>query len=194
MLDQLKTRDGEALVVRPIESQDRSGLRDAFAHLSQESRYKRFLAPIRSLTESELDYLTQVDHRDHEALVALNADGEIVGVARYIRLPDDPTVAEVAVTVVDEWQGRGVGTGLLRRLAQRASETATGRFLAVCLAGNRDMLELLHELGPVVAEHSLGDDVVEVEVDLPAEPEAPELRAALRTAARGSPRPSSPPR
>ncbi len=62
---------------------------------------------------------------------------ELVGVARYVRDPDEPKQAEVAVTVQDEWQGRGVGTALLSMLARRARDNGVERFTGVCLAGNR---------------------------------------------------------
>lgn len=79
--------------------------------MSPESRYRRFLAARDRLSEAELDYLTRVDHHDHEALVALVLETqEGVGLARFVRLPEDPEDAEVAIAVADAWQRRGVGT------------------------------------------------------------------------------------
>jgi GNAT superfamily N-acetyltransferase len=109
-VDRFETVDGILLTVRPISSDDKSALLDAFRHLSQRSVYRRFLAPVKTLTESELAYLTELDHTGHEALVAVAETGEIVGVARYVRDPEDRERAEAAVTVLDDWQGRGVGT------------------------------------------------------------------------------------
>jgi GNAT superfamily N-acetyltransferase len=117
-------------------------------HLSDETRYRRFLAPIKQLTSDEITYFTEVDHRDHEALIALTADGEIVWIARYIRFGPESTGAEVAVTVADEWRGRGVGTALLALLAQRAAEAVIEAVQGICLAGNTDVQQLLRELGP----------------------------------------------
>ena len=75
------------------------------------------------LSEAMVRYLTDVDHHDHEAVVALDAaTDEGVGVARYVRDPERPTRAEAAVTVTDDWQGRGLGTLLLELLAVRARE------------------------------------------------------------------------
>jgi hypothetical protein len=82
MADELRTRDGVSLEVRPIEPGDREALAEGFQHLSVESRYRRFLTPVKALTRLSLDYLTRLDHRDHEALIALTGGGEIVGVAR----------------------------------------------------------------------------------------------------------------
>jgi len=96
---------------------------EVFEHLSEESRYKRFLRPIKHLTSKDLSYLTKVDHRDSEALVAVTPFGDPVGVARYIRTEERSSRAEVAVTVVDEWQQRGVGYALMRHAGQ-ATATA----------------------------------------------------------------------
>ena len=85
--------------------------------------------------------VTDVDHRDHEALVALApGSGQLVGVARFIRNPREPDQAEVAVTVIDSWQRRGLGAALLRELAQRAAEEGIRHFTAEILAENRPML------------------------------------------------------
>jgi GNAT superfamily N-acetyltransferase len=98
---------------------------------------------------------------------------------------DDPASAEVAVAVVDPWQGRGVATELLRRLAERASQEGIERFTATCLARNHEVIQLLHELG-AATDRPAGAGVLEVRVDLPArlEPEDP-LSHTLRAAARG---------
>ncbi len=182
--DTFETIDGVKLIVRPIEAGDRAALVDAFQHLSQQSVYKRFLAPVKSLTESELSYLTELDHSSHEALIALTEAEEIVGVARYVREPDDRKRAEVAVTVRDEWQGRGVGTALLGLLARRARENGLEKFTGVCLAENREMLQLFDELGPSTRHRSEGD-VTEVEVTLPTAA-THAIRPALRAAASAS--------
>ncbi len=88
-----------------------------------------------------------MDHRDHEAFVAFDrVSGEGVGVARFVRL-DDPEAAEVAVAVADDWQGRGVGTVLLSRLADRARALGVRRFRASLMADNRRMRELLETWG-----------------------------------------------
>ena len=89
----------------------------AFERLSEESRYRRFFTTKNELSAAELDYLVDVDHEDHEAIIAIDpSSGEVLGVARYIRSKDDAEVAEVAVTVADDWQRRGLGRALLRPL------------------------------------------------------------------------------
>jgi GNAT superfamily N-acetyltransferase len=143
----------------------------------------RFQAPLTRLSDEQLVYLTAVDHHDHEALVALDpATGHGVGVARFVRVNEH--VAECAIAVIDDWQGRGVGTELLNRLVQRAHEEGVERFTALVLAENADALRLLDRLGDAV-RHSYGSQV-ELEIALPPPPErGAELRLALAGAARG---------
>lgn len=198
----MRLRDGGEVLVRQIGPGDREQLAREFAHLSDESRYRRFLVPVHDLTDEQITYLTNVDHHDHEAMVAAEpGTGRGVGVARYVRDADRPDTAEAAVTVVDDWQGRGVGTLLLEALAARAREEGIGRFTALLLARNDAMIDLLRELGPVrVVDQEAG--TVEVEVALPERPEelSPQIRALLRltrAGAAGAPRaprrPPSPP-
>jgi len=180
-------RDGSQILVRPIEPDDKDALARGFEALSPESRYRRFLTPMRRLSSTLLTYLTDVDHDNHEALVAeAVSDHELVGVARYIRLEHEPDAAELAVVVVDHWQGRGVATELLTRLAECARAGGIKRFQATCLAENRDVLGVLQGLG-AVRRQSVGSGVVHVAIELPAvmEPEHA-LRAVLRRAASGT--------
>ncbi len=177
--------DGSEIQIRPIEAEDRDELAAGLRRLSPESRYRRFLAPTNELSDAELDYLTQVDHHDHEALVARDPQtGMGVGVARFVRFPDEPDKAEFAVAVADDWQRRGVGGALLARLSDRAREEGVRRFSASILSDNRPMLELIDDLGVVrFTNEEFG--TVEVEVDLPAEGVAAALRRTIRAAARG---------
>ena len=127
-------------------------------------------------------YLTEIDHHDHEALVALGADNdEPIGVARYVRSEDEQETAEVAVAVVDSWQGRGVATELLKRLAERAGEEGIVRFTATCLAENQEVLQLLDELGTMEVLRT-ESGLIETQIELPAGEEGG-LRALLREAA-----------
>jgi RimJ/RimL family protein N-acetyltransferase len=184
--ERVETVDGVPFIVRPIQPDDKAALLEAFQRLSQESVYKRFLSPLKRLTESELAYLTELDHRSHEALVAVADTGEMIGVTRCVRQKEDPTRAEVAVTVVDDWQQRGVGTALLGLLARRAREEGVQSFTGVCLARNQEMLQLFDELGPTVKRRPGGSDVIEVEVTLPSSA-TESIRPALRAAARSHP-------
>ncbi len=180
--------------IRPIAPEDKQALEDGFARFSDQSRYMRFLAPHGRLTPAELRYFTEVDHHDHEALVALDpVTGTGVGVARYVRAADDPAVAEIAVAVIDSWHGRGVGTQLLTALTERAREEGIRSFSALCLADNDRMLGLLSDFGRVEVTHE-GPGTVEVIVDLP-ETGLERLRRLLAGVARGEiiPLPHRPP-
>lgn len=177
-------RDGTGVEIRPIDPADKQLLLDGFERLGPRSRYQRFLASTPQLTDDAVRYLTEVDHHDHEALVAVDPDGAGLGVARFVRVHERPNVAEAAVTVADDSQGRGVGTLLLQRLADRAREEGVERFWALLLSDNREMLDLLERLGPVeVLDRSAG--TLEVEVELPPEGVDRSLRELLRAAARG---------
>jgi GNAT superfamily N-acetyltransferase len=180
-----RLRDGTPIEVRPIQPDDRQALADGIQQMSPESRYRRFFSPVARLTEAQLTYLTDVDHHDHEALVAMEPGTERgIGVARFIRSDSDPEIAEFAVAVADDWHERGVGTALIHRLTQRAREEGITRFSGTILEENRPMLELVEELGEVrVRDRAAG--AVEIEVDLPEEGIGTALRETLRAAASG---------
>jgi RimJ/RimL family protein N-acetyltransferase len=140
-------RDGSTVLIRPVRSADAPLLADGFARLSARSRQLRFLTPKKELSPAELRYFTDVDHHDHEALGALNhADGRGVGIARYVRDADDPQAAEIAVTIVDDWQGRGLGTELVAQLSERARSEGIRRFTALVAADNAAVAGLLRNV------------------------------------------------
>jgi GNAT superfamily N-acetyltransferase len=130
--------DGTPLVVRPIRPGDKALLADGLARLSEHSRHKRFLSPKARFTDSDLRYLTEVDGVDHVAYVALRGDAptELVAVARLVRDKDDPTRAEIAVTVGDCWQRRGIGRMLGDRLAVAARDRDVRWLTATMAADN----------------------------------------------------------
>ena len=155
--------DGSRVLIRPVRSADAPLLADGFARLSDRSRRMRFLGPKDELTEAELRYFTDVDHHDHEALGALDrAGGSGVGVARYIRDRDDPHAAEIAVTVVDDWQGRGLGAELLAQLSGRACQEGIRRFTAAVAADNAAMAGLLRNFGGEQVSREFGTDEYEI--------------------------------
>ena len=137
-------RDGSHVLIRPVRSSDAPLLADGFTRLSATSRWMRFLTPKKELSPAELRYFTDLDHHDHEALGALDhADGRGVGIARYVRDADDPQAAEIAVTIIDDWQGRGLGTELVAQLSDRARSAGIRRFTALVAADNPAMAGLL---------------------------------------------------
>jgi GNAT superfamily N-acetyltransferase len=173
----------DAIEIRPVAPEDRPALQAGFDRLSERSRYRRFLSPHPRLTDAELRYFTEVDHHDHEALVAIDAtSGDGIGIARYIRSPVDHRVAELAIAVVDDWQGHGIGTRLALALADRAREEGITAFRALMLTDNALMLSIISELGAVHDKHT-EQGITELTVDLPEHglgPVSPLLRAAAR--------------
>jgi len=178
--------DGARLRVRPIVPADREPLADAFDRLSDRSRRQRFLAPKPRLSARELDYLTDVDHVTHEALVAIDeTSGEIVGVGRYATGGAVGPAADMALVVVDAWQRRGIGHALALRLVERARANGIRRLTGTALADNRRVRSLLDRLGFRVRSVSAG--VVEVELDVPpTRPSRPRYRGAPRTSGSSS--------
>ena len=130
--------NGTEVLIRPVRPDDKTLLADGMEHLSRESVYRRFLAPKGPLSETELRYLTELDFADHVAYVAVRpeAPGVLVGVARWVRLRDDPEVAEIAFVVSDELQRLGLGTLLAETLATAARERGVRRFVATMLPDN----------------------------------------------------------
>ena len=158
-------RDGSTVLIRQVRGTDAPLLADGFARLSARSRRMRFIGTKTTLSAPELRYFTDVDHHDHEALGALSpADGCGVGIARYIRDPGDPEAAEIAVTIADDWQGRGLGTELLARLSSRARQAGIGRFTATVSVDNVAMPRLLWKMGAELTGRSRG--TVDYEVAL----------------------------
>jgi RimJ/RimL family protein N-acetyltransferase len=165
----------QRLTVRPIRADDKDALLDLFERMSDRSRRRRFLSSKPSLSARELAYFTEVDHRRHEALVAVAPGGCLAGVARYACAPGDDAEADVAFAIADEWQGRGIGTSLARQLVERARHNGIARLTASTLADNRPAHRLLRGLGfTVCGADSSG---VDLELRLGVAPVATPLAA-----------------
>jgi len=140
--------DGTALEIRQVRPDDKQLLADGLRRLSPESRYHRFFRPLTELSARDLEYLTEIDHRDHEALAALDPEtGQLVGVARYVR-GAEPHLAEVSVVVGDPWQRRGVATLLLEHLVERARAAGITHFVALVMDENTDAIKLFEHRVP----------------------------------------------
>lgn len=139
--------DGSHVTLRLIRPEDKHLLTEGFSKLSPEARYLRFFTGKGRLTEGELHYFTEVDQEHHFALGALarSEDGKHfgVGIARFVCLKDDPTVAEPAFTILDDWQGLGLGRLLFQRLMAAARERGVERFRIEVLRENHSMLDLI---------------------------------------------------
>ncbi len=164
-------RDGTPAMIWPLLPTDARALREGFRRLSPESRRSRFLAPLGDLDDAMIRRLVGgVDGVHHIALVlvVLPPDGpeEPVGIARLVQYPSDPATADIAVTVADPWQGRGVGSALVRALMRRRPRDLR-RLRTVIDAGNHASLALLAGAGHMSSSPTR-QGVVDVTVELPA--------------------------
>lgn len=149
--------------LRPLEAGDRDRFEPFFARLSAESLYRRFLHPVVRPDQVPLDRLLDLDHRDREAIAAL--DGEaLVAVARYARRPGTD-VADIAVIVADEWQRKGIAHRLMTALSDLATGAGIGGFALSMQAENRPALALLRRFAPA-ARLELSHGVFEATVPL----------------------------
>jgi GNAT superfamily N-acetyltransferase len=163
--------DGTEVLIREIRPSDKALLAAAHAGLSEESRLRRYLGAKPRLTASDLRYLTEVDGVSHYAVVAVlgdSEDGQIVGVARWIRLVDDPATAEAAVVVGDRLQGKGLGKLLARDLADAARRRGVRRIRASILSDNPPALALMRVIGQRLTDGGHVQGVHEVVADLAA--------------------------
>ena len=176
--------DGAEVLVRAVRAEDKPLFARGWEHFGDESRYRRFMGVKSRLTTAELSFFTELDHIDHEAIGALDPEtGDGLGVARYVRDPDRPHAADAAVSVIDAWQGRGLGGLLLRRLCDRAAQNGIRVFTAELLTSNHTMLHLFEKLGKV---HVTGRDGAELYIDVELQvSDSPTLELALRSAATG---------
>jgi len=185
----VELRDGTRVLLRQIRPEDRDRLAAGFEQLSPASRYLRFHSALDHLSPQHLDYLTVVDHVDHEAVVAVDLErpeSPGIGVARYVREPDEPEVAEAAITVADEYHGQGAGTLLLGALTDRAKTNGITVFRNYVLEGNHAMLEVFDHLGGIRSREN--DNLWRVDLPLPSTlDELPDSAAgkAFLAAARG---------
>ena len=177
--------DGSVIELREVRADDKDAIAAGFARLSPESRYRRFFSAVDRLSPADLRYLTEVDHRDHEAVIAFDEGGGTVGVARYVR--GDDASAEVAVVVGDEWQGKGAGTALLERLTERAAENGVERFVALVLQENDEAIELFRSIsGDDSTPARTPEGYLELVIEVPAgKVHGTALGRALRSAASG---------
>lgn len=170
MATELTLPDGRRAIAWSIMPEDRAAIREGYEQLSPESRYHRFLTGVPHLTDQLLDHLVgEVDGVDHVALVlfVINEDNEGIpaGIARVIRYENDPTSADVAVTVAEEWRGQGVATTLLAELMRERPEGVT-RLVTTVAADNPASLKMLERLGTSTVT-SAGDGRLDVVVELP---------------------------
>ncbi|HEU0025812.1 MAG TPA: GNAT family protein [Ktedonobacterales bacterium] len=170
MTGSLDLLTGERVHVRPISPDDMRRLQDFHAQLSSDSVVFRFFRFLPTLPDADAERFTHLDYNNRMALVATEGppeDERIVSVVRYERIA--PDTAEVAFVVADRWQGHGIATALLHRLAPYARMRGITRMLAVTMAANARMLEVLHNAGyPFSTRYSDGELEVTLDISAPA--------------------------
>jgi RimJ/RimL family protein N-acetyltransferase len=143
-------RDGSQARIRPVRPEDKMRIQCGMKLLSAESRYLRFFNDAAELSPELLVYLTEVDQDNHVAWIAVNpaVSGEPgMGIARFVRLPEEPHTAEIALTVVDKFQGLGLGNALLNILFVRAEQLNVRTLRAIVLPDNYHIIHWLKRLG-----------------------------------------------
>lgn len=141
-------RDGRRVEIRALKPSDRRSLEAAVDRTSAQSLYRRFFAVRTVFTERQIKFFVDIDFKKHVALVAIVDEGgkpTIVGGGRYVLVGND--AAEVAFTIIDTYQGQGIGTMLLRHLAGIAKVARLRRFVAEVLPENKPMLTLFEKSG-----------------------------------------------
>lgn len=152
-----KLKDGKTVLIRTIDPCDKQCISDGLDRLSAHSRHMRFFYPVNNLSEAQLTYLTDVDNVNHVVIAATEAareDPTGIGLARYIRLKHEPDIAELAISVADEYQGRGVGSILLDLLIEHAKANNISILRGYVLGSNEPMIKLLerHEARRITDE------------------------------------------
>jgi GNAT superfamily N-acetyltransferase len=150
----LPLRDGELVDFRPVRQDDRETLQHGMSALSLQSRYFRFFSPIAKLSDAQLQYFTAADQENHIAWIALAHDEPGhpgLGIARFIRMQNQPRIAEFAVVVIDSHQQRGLGTILIAVLYRMASIKGIDSLRGFILPENTVMSNWLGSLGAVGA-------------------------------------------
>jgi acetyltransferase len=159
------TRDGVAITLRPVHSDDEPLLQDLFAHLSREDVRFRFFTAMREMSHALASRLLTLDYDRQMALVAL-CEGAPLGVARYAAIGPGKDSAEYAIAVRSDWHGRGVGYLLLTRLIDIARQHGIGELVGQVLRENQPMLKMCRSLGFTTASDPTDATLIRVHKSL----------------------------
>ena len=150
-----KLKDDTKVLFRPITPNDDDLMLEGFYELSEESKYLRFFSWKREMSRKEIKKYTNIDYENNFALGAIievtGNDGKPrekgIGVARFVRDPQNPSAAEMAVVVIDEWQGKGCGSQLLLQLIRIAKQKGIQWVVGYTLPENRKVFDILRKSG-----------------------------------------------
>ena len=159
----IRVRDGTHLMLRPVLPGDTERTVHGHIHFSSETLYRRFMSA-RLPTPALMHYLSEVDYVDHFVWVVTDGHDPVAD-ARFVRDDDDPTVAEIAFTVADAYQGRGIGTFLIDALSIAARANGVERFSARMLSDNAPMRAIMDHYGAAWRREDVG--VITTVIDVP---------------------------
>ena len=177
--------DGTRVLLRPVACSDREYFKLGFRSMSPESKYRRFFSSVPGLSDAMLRYFTEVDQINHVAWVAVAAEKTPfagLGVARFVRMPEQPAIAEFSLTVIDAMQCKGLGRALLSMLHLLAAERGVGILRAVCLLENQTVVSWLCRLGAESRGYAEGTVELDLHVRKSLVLSAPSSSAAERFA------------
>ncbi len=166
-------KDSAPVFLGPIRPEDAWRLRDGLARMSGQSRYLRFFSGFAEFSPAQVRYFTEVDQVNHVAWGAMDASSPDLpgaGIGRFAIDPNDPTRAEWAITIVDDWQRRGLGTILMAILYLEASTRDVQTLTAFVLPENRQVLDWFAQLGAQITPQTEA-----IQIDLPITPDSPQL-------------------
>ena len=160
-------KEGLTIFIRPLIKEDRKAFVKAFSKLSDKTKQLRFLTSTEALSEKEFDYLVNVDHENHVAFCAYyskNGEEIGIGVARYIRSIKKPNTAEIAITIIDEFQGMGIGKLLIQNIVAFAKQHGIEKFVANAYYLNNTILNIISKYPYEITGSS--DGVLTIEIDI----------------------------
>lgn len=148
---QIQLKNGIPAQVQLLTKADKKTLADGFERLSERTRYNRFFSHVRKLSEKQLEYFTNIDYINHFALGIYDIlMGPQYGIAigRYIKMPNEPDTAEIAITVTDEYHHQGIGKYLINNLVQVARDNGFKKFVGFTLPDNKKVMKLVEVFKP----------------------------------------------
>lgn len=167
---------GGSVRIRPVRADDAEGLKLSYQRLSPQSRYYRFFTSRSALADQLAESLTNIDHERHFAWAVFDPDarsevgddsGLSIGAARIIR-DADPTMAEAALSIVDEYHNLGIGRFLIELMVHTAADVGIDVLRFEILRENRPMIMLIASMG--AEGHPVPGDASVVEYRLTVPP------------------------
>lgn len=151
LFQQIQLKNGIQAQVRLLTRDDKKSLAEGFKNLSSRSKYNRFFSHIKKLTEKQLEYFTNIDYINHFAIGVhglVQGKQEGIAIGRYIKMPNEPDTAEVAITVTDDYHCQGVGKYLIKNIVQVARDNGFKKFVGFALPENKKAMKLMQVFKP----------------------------------------------